>query len=234
MCRATALRLRSVRAAVSETNYGPRLVLALGAASAFCLGLLALHSSLRGALEFNGLAKNLALAWIPLLLSLLLPVASRVGQSRLQVAAIGALWLLFLPNAPYIVTDVVHISSAGGGATLADSGLVAAFALTGLALGFASVLVVHGVVHRLAGRSAGWFCVLAAIGLSGVGVYLGRVHRFNSWDALADPLAPVAVLSEGLVDPLAHGRFYAALAAYTLASALVYAVLHRSRRSLVA
>jgi uncharacterized membrane protein len=102
------------------------------------------------------------------------------GGPRPLLWVLGAAWLLFLPNAPYNLTDFVHLGRADGAPLWFDAALIAAFAGTGLALGLASLLIVHQVVEARAGRIVGWAVALGSLVLSAVGVYLGRYPRFNS------------------------------------------------------
>ena len=48
---------------------------------------------------------NLVLAWIPFALALLVYDGSRHGAHPLSLGALTGLWLLFFPNAPYLITD---------------------------------------------------------------------------------------------------------------------------------
>ena len=91
-------------------------------------------------------------------------------------------WLLFLPNAPYIVTDVKWLGEYAGGTLWYDAALIGAAATIGLVLGFVSLYLVQVVVARRFGHLAGWTLAWAALVLSGVGVYLGRFQRWNSWE----------------------------------------------------
>jgi uncharacterized membrane protein len=181
-----------------------RALLAVGAlfaASAWCCALLVLRAEAFGFDPYTGMVWNLFLAWIPLVLALLLLAAYRRGRSRLELVAIGAAWLVFLPNAPYMLTDFVHL---GYYHRLYDSIAIGSFAFTGLALGFASLLVVQLVVTRVAGALGGWMVATCALFLSSVGVYLGRVQRLNSWDVLSRPHVVAALARARLDDPLGN------------------------------
>lgn len=146
---------------------------------------------------------NLALAWLPYLLSLGAAGIDRYAPRArlLLLPAVGALWLLFFPNAPYIVTDFIHLGRFRGFAWWYDVGLLAIFAWTGCFLGVASLDVMQGIVRRAAGRVAAWLFVLASALLGGLGVYLGRFHRWNSWDALFAPHDVAAAVLDTLADP---------------------------------
>jgi uncharacterized membrane protein len=154
-----------------------------------------------GAAGHAYLVWNLTLAWIPLLLAVLLLASYARRRSALELIAIGAAWLLFLPNAPYLLTDFIHLGQAH---RLYDTILIASFAFTGLALGFASLLLVQLVVTRAAGALVGWVTALGALFFASVGIYLGRVLRFNSWDAVQRPHRLWDVAFSRLTDPLGN------------------------------
>ena len=106
----------------------------LGVASALCLGLELVREHRYGAYDFRFLIWNLILAWIPLLLALIVYDRYRRGRSVLVLAPALVLWLLFLPNAPYIVTDFVHLSAGSPSPLWLDGVEFSAFAWTGCCL----------------------------------------------------------------------------------------------------
>ena len=116
--------------------------------SGFCISVLAYRSTQPNGHFYDFLAWNLLLAWIPFLLAVALYDSDRRGRTPAVLVILGAVWLVFLPNAPYIVTDFVHIGELPGAPLWYDAGMTAAFAGTGLVLGLASVLLVQGVVAR--------------------------------------------------------------------------------------
>ncbi len=116
------------------------------------LGLLAVRTDRAGRPAFVFLTWNLFLAWVPFVLSLGVAAVHGRGGPRPLLWVLGAGWLLFLPNAPYILTDFIHLGRAGGVPLWFDAALIGTFAATGLALGLASLLIVHHVVEA-SGRS---------------------------------------------------------------------------------
>ena len=122
------------------------------------------------------------------------------------LAALGIAWLLFLPNAPYIVTDVKWLGEYAGGTLWYDAALIGTAATIGLVLGFVSLYLVQAVVTRRFGHLAGWTLAWAALALSGVGVYLGRFQRWNSWEVVTEPTTTLGQLAGAALDPLAHTR----------------------------
>lgn len=169
----------------------PRLAVAtlvLLGASGMSVAMLLVRAINTHQLGYRFLIWNLFLAWVPLLLAWAIALTTRRRELGWLGVVLGVPWLLFLPNAPYIVTDFVHLGRYPTSVPQwFDATMIGLFAATGLLLGYLSLAVVHSVVAQATGAKVGWLVAVAALGLSTIGVYLGRVHRFNSWDALIDP-----------------------------------------------
>ncbi|GED99215.1 hypothetical protein nbrc107697_32540 [Gordonia crocea] len=124
---------------------------------------------------------NLFLAWIPLVLA----VGFAAVRRRIWLVPIGIAWLAFLPNAPYLVTDLVHLRE---GYELWRHVLQYGFAAwTGLMLGVVSMRLVHRRLTVEFGSVAGWLAMAATVALCAVGVVIGRFQRWNSWDLIHRP-----------------------------------------------
>jgi uncharacterized membrane protein len=182
------------------------LLKALLAASAAVSAGIAARVVYTHSLETTNLVWNLFLAWVPLVLALAVYDGARRGTTASPLAALGVMWLLFLPNAPYIVTDLKWLGRYDSGTHWFDPALIGAAAAIGLALGFLSLYLVQAVVTTRLGRLAGWALAFGALVASGVGVYLGRFERWNSWDVFTEPTRVVGQLGSAALDPLAHGR----------------------------
>ena len=195
--------------------------------SAGSLAVIAAYRLASGAGGLDYLLWNLALAWVPFVAALALDdVRSTPLQLQLPLLA---LWLAFFPNAPYLVTDLIHIDPSDRGVVsiLGDVALVSV-APVGLALGFSSLALVERAVRgRFGGRLALAVSVLSLVAAS-LGIYLGRVVRLNSWDLLTRPRLVGSVLRQLVRDPLAHPLAVAA----TIALAAMLSVLYlRFRRT---
>ncbi len=198
---------------------------ALLAASALCIATVEVRGHHTGDPYYRFLVWNLFLAWVPFAFALAAYVIARRGRSW-GVAVLGVLWLLFFPNAPYLLTDFVHLSESPSAPLWYDALMLASFAWTGLVLGFASLYLMQMIWQRAVGPAVAWLGVLAALGLASFGVYLGRFLGFNSWDALVRPRGIVHVIRTDLEDPFQHPRLFASLLALTASLTVAYTVLY--------
>lgn len=180
----------------------PAVLLRLAAASSVCVALVLLRVLWTGEPDYMFLVWNLALAWAPFVLAIAVYGSYRHGASAAWLVAPGVAWLLFLPNAPYMVTDFVHLPNGEGVPIWFDALALAAYAGTGLLLGFASLYLMQAVAARAVGDRIVWWCVVAVLSLSSVGIYLGRFQRLNSWDAVRHPRLIAAMIRERLQAPL--------------------------------
>lgn len=140
---------------------------------------------------------NLFLAVIPLGFTLLIQHAEHKKAPFLLRLPLWLLWLFFYPNAPYMTTDLLHLSryefyvqgrfSGGWQPWLGMLHLVTGVAV-GVACGAVSLYLLHRLVKDLFSRGLGWAFVFTVSLLSGFALYLGRVLRFNSWDLATRPL----------------------------------------------
>ncbi|WP_338874978.1 DUF1361 domain-containing protein [Spirosoma sp. SC4-14] len=145
---------------------------------------------------FIMLTWNLFLAFFPLGVVLILRDLRSAGFRNSWLLGIGlTIWLAFLPNAPYIITDLYHIKNIDFPLLWFDTMTLFLFALTGLLAGLYSTLVVHRMMLPLTGTGLTWLILLGSQLLSGFGIYLGRFGRWNSWDVLAQPLALVEAIT---------------------------------------
>jgi uncharacterized membrane protein len=180
----------------------------LAFSSAICAALLAGRMVYSESLMYGFLAWNLFLAWLPMLCSLFAYNAykRRSRLSWLVVAGCALAWLLFFPNAPYILTDIMHLKARADAPLWFDVLLVIAFAWTGLFLGLVSLSLMQALVRRAAGAVASWGFALGVLSISGVGIYIGRFLRWNSWDVFISPGGILVDLMQTVQHPLLHAR----------------------------
>lgn len=197
-------------------------VLVFTALLAWCGVLLVLRGWRANNTTFFFLAWNLFLAAIPFVAALLFERVKGLVTSAVALVV----WLLFLPNAPYIVTDFIHLRPRPPVPLWFDVLLLLSAAGTGLLLGYGSVMIVQRVIERRRGAVTGWLIAAVALILSAFGMYLGRFVRFNSWEVVTDPVPLFADIANRLMNPMAHPRTFAVTALYGVALLLGYAALH--------
>lgn len=175
------------------------IFLALALASAVGVALVIGRAAVSHRFAYFNLVWNLFLAWLPLAFAFF---AGRCRAAPRRFLACASLWLLFLPNSPYIVTDLVHLKPRPPVPLWFDILLVQSFVLTGLLLGFLSLYLMHRLVSHSYGWRIGWLFTLVILALTGFGIYLGRFERWNSWDLFTSPIA----LSADIWDMIRHPR----------------------------
>ncbi|MBL8967715.1 MAG: DUF1361 domain-containing protein [Spirochaetaceae bacterium] len=191
----------------------------LGLASLGCALLYGFRVVASGRISYLYLLWNLFLACVPFLIaavaSLLFRRAAPGRRRSVAVAPVVLLWLLFYPNSPYIFTDFIHLVNkvylrAKPAEWIDLNALVwydivmnAAFAFIGHFIGLVSMWLMQALMRAAWGRMAARAGVLAAIFLSGFGIYLGRFSRLNSWDLLFSPIRVLGEATEALSDPKA-------------------------------
>jgi uncharacterized membrane protein len=180
-------------------------ILALTFASAASVALVVARIISTGNFRYSFLVWNLLLAWLPLVFALLASEKYERASGRdWRFLGLAGAWLLFFPNAPYIFTDLTHLTTRYFGHFWVDLMLILLCALTGLVLGFVSLYLMQSVVERMLGRLASWLFIAAVAALSGFGIYLGRFMRFNSWDVLFRPVQLYRGIGNWVTDPLAN------------------------------
>ncbi len=201
-------------------------ILALFAASLFCVALVVVRNVHTGNVDLRYLIWNLFLAWIPFALAVFVYDRWRRRRGGLLLVVLGVLWLLFFPNAPYIATDFVHLEHDPLIPYWYDAVTIAAFAWIGVLLGFASLYLMQTVVRQWRGAVAGWIFAFAAIGLGSLGIYLGRFLRLNSWDAVEHPSVLPRILHAVARDPFAYQEAIAVTVLFTAALSFAYFLLY--------
>jgi uncharacterized membrane protein len=155
---------------------------------------------------------DLFLAWVPLVFAAALYHAHEQGtRDAVYVGLLGVLWLLFFPNAPYLLTEFVHMMPHPGGEAASiyekdaiwwcDLIVTLTISWVGLLLGFVSMYLVQRVIEAKTNLLVGWLAALACLSAGSFGMTLGRILRLNSWDFVTDPRQLVRSL-EVLSDPV--------------------------------
>jgi uncharacterized membrane protein len=168
---------------------------------------------------------NLFLAWIPAVFALIAYNVYRKGSCFGAVIALGCavVWLLFFPNAPYLITDLVHLRPREEEMPYwFDQILYMAFAFSGCYLGMVSLILMQSLVRRSLGAILSWLFTLTALLAAGFGIYIGRFLRFNSWDLLTNPKP----LAKEILDWVRHPRSNADAFIFALTFSLFFSAVY--------
>lgn len=171
---------------------------------------------------------NLGLAWIPLLCSIWLVVRLPYNRwSRWPQVAISALWLGFLPNTFYMLTDYLHLEDVPRVDHTFDILMFTSFIMTGVALGFASLMLVHREFQKRLTTNWSTGLVTLILFVSSYAIYMGRELRWNSWDIVANPFGILFDISEQIIHPFSHPQAYIITLSYFVVLLFVYYCLWR-------
>lgn len=172
----------------------------LAATSLICITLLIGRICIYSSFNYIFLIWNLFLAWIPLYFSEKLSHYEKENKNWMIVPLFFS-WLVFFPNAPYIITDLFHLKPHSHVPVWFDLILIISFAWNGLLLGFISLMEVHKTLLKMYSNKISWLIVVSILFLSGYGIYLGRFERWNSWDIVTHPFRLFSHMFENFFDP---------------------------------
>jgi len=164
--------------------------------------LLVSRSIYSSTLNYWFLLWNLFLAWIPFFIS----VGIKVVKRKLIIIFTTFFWLLFFPNALYIVTDFIHLKVNHEMVPWFDIMMLFSFSISGIFLGFTSLRNIQTIWNKSFGKWWSRGLVAGSIILSGFGIYIGRFLRWNSWDILMNPFRLFYDISDRILHPHNHPR----------------------------
>ena len=195
-----------------RNRYSITVFVLLNLACAICIMLVVARVAYSDTERHTGLIWNLFLAWIPFMLAYFAHAVSwRRATLYLIIPVIAFLWLIFFPNAPYMLTDLQDLTRRASDAPLwYDVIIVVWCSWTGMLLGVISLYLMQDIIVRTFGRAAAWIFVFVISALSSFGIYIGRFVRLNSWDILQNPAETAQEILGVVVDPSQR------LAAFTL------------------
>ena len=209
-------------ATTPKTTSRFKLLLSLIASLLFSISLLAFRVWYSGSFDYVFLVWNLFLAFIPFAISTILVLHEESIKSFLVLLMLIAFWLLFFPNAPYILTDLFHWQTKGYVSLWYDLTMILSFGWNGLVLGFISLADVQRVLTKRFSPLFGWASVICVLILSSFGIYLGRYLRWNSWDIFINPRGLAHDILERILNPIIHLEVWAMTIVFSVFLALCY------------
>ena len=178
----------------------------MGVLSLFCFAVSIFRLAYTDTNVFLFLNWNLFLAFLPWAFSSLMVIQPKLRGSKWMFVVLLCSWLLFFPNAPYILTDLFHLRLTSAMPIWFDLVLILSFAWTGLLFGFLSLWDIEDLLrNRLKEKYVIGISVLLLF-IGSFGIYIGRYLRWNSWDILTSPFQLLYDIGDRLVNPLSHPR----------------------------
>lgn len=189
-------------------NYRARVIAALICAQAVSVFLLLARAVDAGNPRYHFLIWNLVLAIVPLVLSVWLRKRLlRSSWLKWQNLVITGLWLLFLPNSFYLITDLIHLHQTYEVNIYYDIVMFMSFILSGLITGFMSLYLVHEALSGRVRRRDAHLVVSGVLLAVSFAIYLGRFLRWNTWDVFLHPAGVLFDVSEQFIDPTSPSAF---------------------------
>ena len=193
--------------------------------SAFSIGLMVFRIIYTGHLLFAFLVWNLFLAFLPYAISKKINEGSIDKKWKFIFCAL--VWVIFLPNSFYIITDLFHLEMNEDVPLWFDLALLWSFAWNGLLFGILSLRHMEIVFEKQLRKNLDLFFALPIMALNGFGVYIGRYMRFNSWDVLTNPFQLINDVVYLFIHPIRNRFDWSMIVCYTILLTLMYYTFKR-------
>jgi uncharacterized membrane protein len=184
-----------------------RFSLAVGMLTVADVVLLIFRMMLTGTHTYSFIPWNLFLAWLSFIIAGVLARSLEHSHwSSLKNILLSILWLGFLPNTWYVLTDFIHVAPTAEISQLYDIVLVSLLVFIGFILGFASLFMVHRELLKRYSVGISYGIIEAVILFSSFAIYIGRDLRWNTWDVISNPGGLIVNVSDRLIDPFGSPR----------------------------
>ncbi len=202
------------------------------ASSCFSCLLLLGRMLVTRSLEYTFLPWNLFLGFIPYYIARWITAGkTEIKKNKIKLFIALAVWLLFIPNSFYIITDLFHFTHIRSAPKWFDLLLIFSFAWNGILCGIISLRVVEIIVNSFKGKKFSLFFVFAVMWLSAYGIYIGRYLRFNSWDIIADPFSLAGEILNMVIHPFHNLYPWGMTLCYSVFMTLLYFTIKKMSES---
>lgn len=187
-----------------------------------CVALLTIRLKATNSFFFLFLGWNLILAMIPYGISVTLLAQKKLYSKWWFRIPIIMLWILFLPNAPYLITDLQHLRVTPQATLWYDILLLFSFIIYALILMIFSVRHMETLLPKKWGETKRFFSIASIFLLCGFGIYLGRYLRWNSWDVIQNPSDLLDQIWMQITQPKKHIRTWLVTSIYGVLLSSIY------------
>lgn len=149
---------------------------------------------------------NLFLAFIPWALTTITIIKPNILNNRITILILLGAWILFFPNAPYILTDLFHLRLKQSMPIWFDLVLILSFAWTGLLFGFLGLWDIERILRKSVHNTWVTITSIGLLFLGSFGIYVGRYLRWNSWDIITEPFNLIYDIGDRIINPFEHPR----------------------------
>lgn len=195
----------------------------------FSTGLMAFRIIYTGHLLFAFLVWNLFLAYVPYIISKQMSV--KPPKAKWKFFLVCFVWLLFIPNSFYIITDLFHLDMNEDVPLWYDLALLLSFAWSGLLFGILSIRQMEKLFEKNFNKNFDLFFILPVMALNGFGVYIGRYLRFNTWDVVSNPFQLANDIVYMFIHPIRNRFDWSMIVCYTILLTLIYLAIKKLRKS---
>ncbi|WP_407523437.1 DUF1361 domain-containing protein [Lacibacter sp. MH-610] len=189
----------------------------------FTIALYLVRVVYTGSLLFLFIPWNLFLAWLPFYFSTKMKSEQTIPVKLLWFCS----WLLFLPNAPYLITDLVHLEPRPYVPYYFDLVLLFSAAWNGLLLGLLSFQQIERQLNMYFDKWKVNSIIFVLFLLCGFGIYLGRFDRYNSWHIITQPFDLATDIIRYTLQPLQHLHTWAVTVLFGAALWLMYQTMRQ-------
>jgi uncharacterized membrane protein len=205
---------------------------ALSLSILFSLTLIAGRIIYTGHFSYLFLVWNLFLAFLPYLITKAISRDSRLINTRVKFIIVFLLWLFWMPNAFYIITDLFHLGSTPNMPRWYDLALILSCAWNGVIMGVLSVRQMEKIWHLRVPQIREWWFMAPVMFLNAWGVYIGRFLRFNTWDIISNPFVLMADIFEMLLHPVENRIAWSMVLCYAVMMGIMYATLKQLSKAI--
>jgi len=178
-----------------------------------------------GKINYLFLVWNIFLDWVPFIISL--SFKKIIEVKRWKQFIVFFCWLLFFPNALYIVTDLIHLEQETAVPKWFDAILIFSSSVVGLIMAFVSLFRVQEFLLHHFNRKHTERIIVAILFLGSFGVYLGRFLRWNSWDIISNPFDLIIAVAERFIFPWEHAKTWGITFILTMLFYLLYLTIKK-------
>lgn len=192
------------------------------------LAILAIRNHIVGESYFNFIKSNLFIGSLPTIIIAWIIDKSYLKMHGLLFWLLTGLWVLFYPNAPYMISDLIHNSQDPNNAfhpdlIIFDTLIIFSFAMLSVFIGFLSLKVMFKVFSNKYSNRFAHIAIGVTILLSCLGFYIGRellsaIKLGNgyiySWEIFLEPMKIIKTVWKALFPIHEHKAAYLMMALF--------------------